>query len=201
MHAAILLLVACACNFLVWASPTAVKEPAVPAGVQQYPREDSDHSLETSWVGHAHQPRELGKRWSTQVDRRVLEIVLTEAFATAFRIARTYTFHFEYHYDSASDQLVYYYDHSQFSMRWPAPLLVGSFDNGCDLAVPAIVTAAASSLDTIVCTLIWGAKLRTDWTFITGMALFEMSLVTSTGNILRLDPIVYRGRFIPNVGP
>ena len=156
MHTSILLLVACASNFLVWAYPTAVMEPAAPTGVQQYPREDSDHSLETSWVGHVHQPRELGKRWSTRVDRRALEIVLTETIATAFRIACICSLEFEYHYDSGLDQLVYYYDHSQFLMTWPLPLLVERFDSGRDLVVPAIVAGAASGVDSIVCTLIWG---------------------------------------------
>ena len=82
------------------------------------------------------------------------------------------------------------------------PLVVKTFNNGRDLAVPAIVTAAASGVDAIVCTLIWGSRLRTDWAFVSGMALFELKLVTAAGSILRLDPISYRWQFfIPPVGP
>ena len=197
MHVAILLLVACASNFLVWASPTAVMEPTAPAGVQQFPREESDHSLETTWVGNVHQPRELGKRWLTLLDRRTLMIVISEAVASSLGIASRYSFTFQYHYNSESNQLVHGYDPSRFSMRWPPPLVVGSFDNGRDLAVPAIVIGAASGVDSLVCTLIWGVRLRTDWISVVGMGLFELSVVTASGVNLRLDPLLYSWRFDP----
>ena len=73
MRAAILLLVACACNFLVWASPTAVMEPKAQAESQQHPREESHHSLEAVWAGDSHSPHE---RWVTLPDRRVLVIII-----------------------------------------------------------------------------------------------------------------------------
>ena len=190
MQAAILLLVACACNFLVWASPTAVIERAAPAGVPQYPREEPHHLLETSRVGHTRQPRDLGKRWITQSDRRSLVIAISQAVATSLGIANTYNFVFEYHYDSGLNQIVYEYTQNQFLMRWPLPLVVQTFDNGVDITIPAIVTAAASAADSLLCTFIWGARMRTDWFQIVGMGLFELSIISGAGH-LRLDPSLY----------
>ena len=195
MQAAILLLVACAFNFLVWASPTAVMEPAVAEGVKQYPPEESHHSLETTWVGHVHQPRELGKRWITESDRRVLVINIGATVARSLGIANTYNFVFQYHYDGGINQIVYDYDHTRFGMSWPQPLLVGLFDNGCDIAIPAIVTAAASGVDTLLCTFIWGARLRTDWVTTVGMGLFELSVISGAGVHLRIAPFMYSWQF------
>ena len=172
-------------------------EPAAPAGVQQYPRKEFHQSLQTTWVGHVHQPRELGKRWRTLVDRRVMVVTLTETMARVWGITRTYSFGFEYYFDSDLNQIVFDYDHNLFTMRWPPSLVVETFDTGRDVAVPAIVTAAASAANSLVCTFIWGARMRRDWNVITGMGLFELTLVTAAGSILRLDPLVYSWRFEP----
>ena len=194
MHTAILLLVAYASNFLVWASPTAVIEPTTQAGVQHYPREEFNHPSEAAWAGQGHQPRDLGKRWLTQTDRRVLAITISEAVAATLGIANTYSFVFQYHFDGGLNRVVYDYDSNRFLMSWPQPLVVGSFDNGRDLAVPAIVTAAANVADALLCTLVWGVRLRTDWVSVVGMGLFELSVVVG-GVHLRLNPAWYSWQF------
>ena len=196
MRAAILLLVACASSFLVWASPTAVMEPEAQVGSQQDPWEESHHLVETAWVGHDHPPHELAKRWITLADRRVLTIILAETVATSLEIAREYTFPFQYHYDSESNQVVYDYDQTRFGMRWPSALVVGATNIGRDLAVPAIIHAAASAVDFLLCTLVWGAKLRTDSNTIVGIGLFELNVVTAGGALVRLDPWMYTYRFM-----
>jgi len=196
MRAPTLLLVACLSNFLVWASPTPATELGVQAGSQQDPWEESHHLLETSWVGHGHPPHGLAKRWITLPDRRVLTITISQAVATALGIANTYRFAFQYHYDSQLNEVVYDYDHNQFGMRWPSALVVGASGAGRDLAVPAIVHAAASAVDSLVCTLIWGAKLRTDSNMLVGIGLFELNLATAAGAILRFDPWMYTYQFM-----
>ena len=195
MHAAILLLVACACNFLACASPSAVMEPTAPAGVQKYHRGESHHSLEATWANHVHQPRELAKRWRTLPDRRVLVIAIAQAVARSMGIADTYSFIFEYYFDSELNRLLFNYDHSQFLMRLPAPVVVASFDNGRNVAIPAIVTSVASSVHALLCTVIWGARMRTDSNSVMGIGLFELSVVTSGGDNVRLDPFMYSWRF------
>ena len=194
MRAAILLLVACASNFLVWASPTALMEPRAQLGSQKHPREESLHLLETSWAGDGHPPHGLSKRWITATDRRILVITISEAVARSLQIAASYTFPFQYHYDSELNQIVYDYDSSQFLMRWPAAMVVGQPPNGRDLAVPAIVVAATGA-SSIICTLVWGARMRADWTLVIGMGLFELGHITQAGHTVRIDPFMYSWRF------
>ena len=131
-------------------------EPTALAGVQQYAREESYHSPEATWLCHGHQPRELVKRWRTLLDRRVLVIAIAQAVARSLGIASSYTFVFSYYFDSVANRLVFEYDHDQFVMRLPTPLVVEAPEDGRDLAVPAIVTAAVSGVDTLLCTFIWG---------------------------------------------
>ena len=195
MHAAILLLVACASNFLVWASPAAVMEPRAPVGSQQHPREESHHSLETVRVGHDHPPHELSKRWVTATERRVLTISIGPAWAAALQIAATYTFPFQYFLDSDLNAIVYNHDNTQFTMSWPPSLTIEVFPTGRDIVIPAIITAVASPVSSIVCTLIWGTRMRTDWNFLIGMGLFELSVVSTAGNMVRIAPWMYSWRF------
>ena len=196
MRAAILLLVACASNFLVWASPTAVMEPKAQERSQKHPWKESLLSLETAWAGDNHPPHGLSKRWTTLPDRRILVITIAQAVASSLQIATTYTIPFQYYYDSGINQVVYDYDHNaQFTMSWPAPLVVGQPPNGRDLAVPAIIVATASSVCSIVCTLIWGVKMRSDWNLVIGMGLFELGLITQAGHTVRIDPFMYSWRF------
>ena len=75
-------------------------------------------------------------------------------------------------------------------MSWAPPLVVQTFNNGRDLAIPAIVTAALSGVDTLLCTFKWGPRMRTDWFQIVGMGLFELSIISGAGH-LRLDPSLY----------
>ena len=197
MRAAILLLVACASsNFLVWASPSVAMEPRAPVGSQQHPWEESPHSVVTSWVGHAHPPHELSKRWTTLPDHRVLVITLTQAVATSLEIAQTYRFPFSYWFNSELNQVVYDYDPNQFSMRWPSALVVGATNVGRDLAVPAIVTAAVGTAEHLLATIIWGVKMRIDSNTVVGVGAFELNHVTAAGAVLRLDPWMYTVQFL-----
>ena len=201
MHVAILLLVACASNCLVWASPAAVMEPRAPVGSQQHPREESHHSLETVRVGHDHPPHELSKRWITATERRILRIGIGPVWAATLQIAATYTFPFQYYFDSDLNTIVYTQGNTQFTMNWPPSLVVGLFPTGRDLVVPAIITAAASPVSSIVCTLIWGTRMRTDWNLLLGMGLFELTVVSAAGNMVRLGPEMYSWRFDPGLPP
>ena len=137
----------------------------------------------------------MGKRWLTLPDRRVLAIVISEAVARSWGIASQYSFAFQYQYDSELNQLVFDYDHNQFGMTWRPPLVVGAPQDGRDLAVPAIFTGIASGVDTLICTIIWGAKLRRTSNLVVGMGLFELSVVTAAGFNVRIDPSVFSWRF------
>ena len=180
MRAAVLLLVACASNFLVSASPTPVLDRPAPAGVRLDPRGEPHHSPEAVGVDQHHQPRELAKRFITSTDRRMLVITINAAVATAMGLANTYSFGFDYHFDFAQNRLNFNHDR-MFSMRTDRPPIKANvYSNGCDLAIPLTVVGGAAPV-MVVRNFVWGALLRADWTAVVGMGRMVVSAVTSRG--------------------
>ena len=197
MHAALflLLLVACTSNILASASPTPVIEPRALTEEQLHPLSGSGRSAAAVRGRQVHQPRELTKRYITQTDHRVLRIAIDTALAAALGIAETYVMQFQYRYDSSVNAIQHAYENSNgVTMNWPAPLIVNDFDNGVDVAIPAMITAIAGTGSRLLATFAWGARLRTDVNIVVGMALMQLEIVTLQG-INLIAPGMYSWTF------
>ena len=198
MHTALLLLilVAFTSNLFASASPTPVMEPRAPTGEQLHSLSGSGHSVVAVRGSQAHQPRELAKRYLTQFDRRAMTIAIDAAVAAALGIAGTYTMGFEYRFDSEIRVIQNAYDNRNgVTMSLPTPLIVNQFDNGCDIAIPAMIGFIAGTGTRLLATIAWGARMRTDSSVVVGMALMELEVVTLQG-IHRIAPVFYSWTFI-----
>ena len=203
MHAALLLLllVAYISNLFASASPTPVMGPWAPTGEQLHPLSGSGRSAVAVQGGQTHQPRELAKRYITQIDRRVIRIAIDTAVAAALGIAGTYTMGFEYRFDSEIRVIQNAYDNRNgVTMSLPTPLIVNQFDNGCDIAIPAMIGFIAGTGTRLLATIAWGARMRTDAHVVAGMALLEVDIVTLQG-IHRIAPVFYSWTFNQGLPP
>ena len=199
MHTALLLLflVAFTSNLLASASPT-------PPGLrleQLHSLSGSGHSVVAIRGGQAHQPRELAKRYITQTDRRVMRIAINTALAASLEIAATYAMQFEYHFESEGRIIHNAYDTSNgVTMTLADSLIVNQFNNGVDIAIPAMVSFISSAGTRLLAILAWGARMRTDSHVVVGIALMELEIVTLQG-IHRLGPGLYSWTFNQGLPP
>ena len=170
-------------------------EPRAPTGEQLHSLSGSGHSVVAVRGSQAHQPRELAKRYLTQFDRRAMTIAIDAAVAAALGIAGTYTMRFEYRFDSDRHVVQNFFDSSNgATMTFAASVIAEEYDNGVDIAIPAMVGFVASAGARLLATFAWGARLRTDVSVVAGMALVELEIVTLQG-INRIAPGVYSWTF------
>lgn len=153
LHASLLLLAACASNFLVSAS----------------------HALDL-------ESRELAKRFTTYMDRRLLDIGINDDVAKRLSIPNSFPIRFEYHYDSVQDQISLTTDpvgQRDFSMDIETITKFNVYSDGSDIMIPATVKFPLDADRTMIFTFVWVVKMRLTYNVILGMANLDLYLNTT----------------------
>lgn len=153
IHASLLLLAACASNFLVSAS----------------------HALDL-------EPRELAKRFTTQTDRRLLDIGINGDVAQRLSIPNSFPIRFEYYYDSVQGQIRLTTDpvgQNDFSMDIGTITKFNVYSYGSDIMIPATARFLLDADRTMICTFVWVVKMRLTYNVILGMANLDLYLNTT----------------------